>query len=157
VPFDSVLQRKIMGRFATGVTVVLTRNGDELAGMTANAITSVSLEPPLVLVCVDKRAQFLSAIKQSRIFSLNILAEAQEPISRRFAARGPKEYSDLALTTAVTGAPILADALGYVDCNVVHILPGGDHEIFIGEIVAGEHGEGRPLLYFCGQYVRLPE
>jgi flavin reductase (DIM6/NTAB) family NADH-FMN oxidoreductase RutF len=154
--FDSQEQRRIMGRFATGVTVVTTRVGDELSGMTANAITSLSLDPPLVLICVDKRAAFLTALKASGFFAMNILGEEHEALSRRFAQRGPKEFGDIATLTAITGAPIFAEALGWVDCKVVDILPGGDHDIFLGEILAGDHRDGRPLLYFSGNYARLP-
>jgi flavin reductase (DIM6/NTAB) family NADH-FMN oxidoreductase RutF len=157
VPFDSQLQRRIMGRFATGVTVVTTRVGEALYGMTANAIASLSLDPPLVLVCVDKRAALFGALKQSRTFAMSILHEDQEHLSRRFATKGPKEFGDLSLTTAVTGAPIFTEALAWVDCKVADILPGGDHEIFLGEIVAGDHRDGRPLLHFHGDYARLPE
>jgi len=156
VPFDTQLQRRIMGRFATGVTVVTSRVGEQFFGMTASAVASLSLDPPLLLVCVDKRAALLEALKQSRIFAMNILSEEQEALSRRFATKGPKEFGDIALTTAVTGAPVFSEALGWVDCKVVDILPGGDHEIFLGEIVAGEHRDGRPLLYFHGNYARLP-
>jgi flavin reductase len=155
--FDSKLQRRIMGQFATGVTVITTRRGNEICGMTANAVTSLSLEPPLVLVAVDKRAQMHGHLSEVRVFAMNILSDQQEALSQRFAARGPKETSDLALTTAVTGAPILADALAYVDCKLVEILPGGDHDIFIGEIVAGDVREGRPLLHYGGKYGRLAE
>jgi flavin reductase (DIM6/NTAB) family NADH-FMN oxidoreductase RutF len=155
VPFDSQQQRRIIGRFATGVTVATTRVGEEMVGMTANAVASVSLDPPLVLLCVDKRAHFLGALKASRFFALNILTEAQEGLSRRFAQRGPKEFSDIALTTAATGAPIFADALGWLDCQVADILPGGDHEIFLGEILAGDCRDGQPLLHFSGKYGKL--
>jgi flavin reductase (DIM6/NTAB) family NADH-FMN oxidoreductase RutF len=145
-----------MGRFATGVTVVTTRVGEDLAGMTANAVASLSLNPPLVLVCVDKRAAFLSALKDSRAFAMNILSEEQEALSRRFAQKGPKEFTDIPLTTAVTGSPIFAEALAWLDCKVVEIHPGGDHEIFLGEILAGESRDVRPLLYFSGNYAKLP-
>lgn len=155
--FDSQLQRRIMGRFATGVTIVTTRCGDRLAGMTANAVASLSLTPPLVLVAVDKTALFHAALTEGRCFAMNILTEQQEALSRRFAQRGPKDFSDLQLTTAVTGAPVLIDALAYVDCRLYTVLPGGDHDIFVGEIVAGEARDGRPLLYYCGQYARLAE
>jgi flavin reductase (DIM6/NTAB) family NADH-FMN oxidoreductase RutF len=144
-----------MGRFATGVTVATTRVGDELFGMTANAVTSLSLDPPLVLLCVDKGAQFLTALKESGFFALSILAESHVAISRRFAQKGPKEFSDLRPITAVTGAPILPDALGWLDCKVANVVPGGDHEIFIGEIVAGNCRDGRPLLFFAGNYAKL--
>src|SRR5262245_12226098 len=157
MPFDSMLQRKIMGHFATGVTVVTTRVGEERWGMTANAVASLSLDPPLVLVAVDKKAHMNGLLKEARCFAMNILTEAQEELSRRFAQRGPKEWGDVAVTTAATGAPVFAEALGYVDCKVTDILPGGDHDIFLGEIVAGEFREGRPLLYYCGKYGRMPE
>ena len=155
MPFDSLLQRRILGRFATGITVATTRVGDELFGMTANAVTSLSLDPPLVELCVDKRAQFLAALKESGFFALNILTEAQEALSRRFAQRGPKEFTDIAWTTAATGAPIFTEALGWVDCKVAEVLPGGDHEIFLGEILAGDCRDGRPLLYYGGNYAKL--
>jgi flavin reductase (DIM6/NTAB) family NADH-FMN oxidoreductase RutF len=155
VPFDSQQQRRIMGRFATGITVATTRVGNELFGMTANAVTSLSLDPPLVLLCVDKRAQFLTALKESNTFALSILGEEHEHHSRRFAQKGPKEFTDWGSVTSVTGAPILSGALAWVDCKVVNVLPGGDHEIFIGEILAGDCRDGRPLLYFGGNYAQL--
>ena len=157
MPFDSQQQRRILGRFATGISVATTRVGDELFGMTANAVTSLSLDPPLVLLCVDKYAQFLTAIKQSKVFALSILGEEHEHHSRRFAQKGPKEFTDWNSVTSTTGSPILSEALAWVDCNVVDILPGGDHEIFVGEIVAGDCRDGRPLLYFGGQYAKLSE
>ena len=153
--FDSQLQRRIMGRFATGITVATTRVGEQLLGMTANAVTSLSLDPPLVLLCVDKRAQFLEALKESGFFALSILTEEHEAISRRFAQKGPKDFDDLRPVTAVTGAPILPEALAWVDCKVADIIPGGDHEIFLGEILAGDSRDGRPLLYFGGNYATL--
>jgi flavin reductase (DIM6/NTAB) family NADH-FMN oxidoreductase RutF len=157
VAFDPQVQRRIMGRFATGVTVVTTRHGDEVHGMTANAVASLSLEPPLVLVAVDRRAQMHGALHKGQCYVLNILSEAQEHLSRRFAMTGPKDLSDLVLTAAVTGAPVLADALAWLDCRLVEVLPGGDHDIFIGEIVAGDAQEGRPLLYYGGRYRKIAD
>lgn len=144
-----------MGRFATGVTVVTARVGETLHGMTASAVASLSLDPPLVLVAVDKKAAMHSALSASGWFALNILSEEQESLSRRFAAPGPKEFSDLSLADSLRGAPVLAGTLGHVECRLAEILPGGDHDIFIGEIVAGSHSEGRPLLYYAGKYAML--
>jgi len=155
--FDSKKQRKIMGQFATGVTVVTTGGEAGLHGLTANAVASLSLDPPLVLVAVDKSALTLDYLKKNRCFAVNILRHDQEDISRRFATSGPKDFSDLKITTASTAAPILADCLAYVDCRVVDILPGGDHEIFIGEIIGGKYVGGEPLLYHAGGYRRLAE
>jgi flavin reductase (DIM6/NTAB) family NADH-FMN oxidoreductase RutF len=155
--FDSKKQRKILGHFATGVTVVTTGGAAGLHGMTANAVASLSLDPPLVLVAVDKRALTLEYLKKNCCFAVNILRLDQEGLSRRFAAPGPKDFSDLKTVSAATSSPILADCLAYLDCKVVDILPGGDHEIFVGEIVAGEQYDGEPLLYYAGSYRRLGE
>ena len=153
--FDSQEQRRIMGHFATGVTVVTAYENGEIHGMTANAVTSLSLDPPLVLVAVDKKAAMHATLVSSRCFALNILTEDQEPLSRRFASRGPKDVNDLTWIKSVGGAPILADALAWVDCRLTEILPGGDHDIFLGEILAGDARDGAPLLYFAGKYRRV--
>lgn len=153
--FDSLQQRKIMGGFATGVTVASTKVGDETWGMTANGITSLSLDPPLVLLAVQKDVASHGKFKAAGCFALNILTAGQQELSDRFAFKGPKDFSDLDHTTAETGAPILNDSLGWVDCRITQVLDGGDHDIFIGEIVAGEAGTGEPLLYFGGKYGRM--
>lgn len=155
--FDAMEQRRIMGHFATGVTVITTHRDGELHGMTANAVTSLSLDPPLVLVAVDLRSQMLEFLQHGNCFAMNILEADQEAISGRFAAPGPKDFSDLEIKTAVTGAPILTAALAFVDCRLSEVLRGGDHDIFIGEIVAGDAREGQPLLYYKGKYAQLAE
>jgi flavin reductase (DIM6/NTAB) family NADH-FMN oxidoreductase RutF len=157
MPFDSQKQRKIMGHFATGVTVVTTDGEAGSHGLTANAVASLSLDPPLVLVAVDKRAATLEYLVKNRCFAVNILRLDQKDLSRRFATTGPKDFSDLKITTAVTGSPVLVDGLAFLDCRVHDILPGGDHDIFVGEIVAGEYQGGEPLLYFSGRYRQLAE
>lgn len=156
--FDSKLQRKIMGRFATGVTVVTTAGKGGMGGLTANAVASLSLDPPLVLVAIDKRAGSHPEIKENGCYAINILSIEQEEISRRFATPGPKDFSGLKWKTLVTGAPVFEDALGHLDCRLFEVLPGGDHDIFVGEVVAGDaRDEGEPLLYFSGKYRRLAE
>jgi flavin reductase (DIM6/NTAB) family NADH-FMN oxidoreductase RutF len=150
-------QRRIMGRFATGVTVVTTRQEDTLHGMTANAVASLSLTPPLILVAVDRRSLMHAHLMQNKCFAVSVLRADQEAISRRFAVPGPKDFSGLNLITAETGAPILADAIAYVDCRLVEILGGGDHDIFIGEIVAGEASDGAPLIFYSGKYAQLAD
>jgi flavin reductase (DIM6/NTAB) family NADH-FMN oxidoreductase RutF len=155
--FDSLAQRHILGHLPTGVTVVTAHLNGEIYGMTANAVTSLSLNPPLILVAVDKTATMHASLTACRHFAVNILSEAQEQLSRRFAMRGPKEVNDLTWTTGASGAPIMTDALAWVDCRLTEILPGGDHDIFIGEILGGDCHEGSPLLYFRGKYRRLAE
>jgi flavin reductase (DIM6/NTAB) family NADH-FMN oxidoreductase RutF len=157
VSFDSQAQRRILGKFATGVTVASTIVESETWGMTANAVTSLSLAPPLVLLAVVRESQSHTKFQAGGCFALNILAAEQEEISNRFAFAGPKDFTGLATTTAKTGAPILKDALGWVDCRLVEILRGGDHDIFIGEIVAGDARDGQPLLFFNGKYASLAD
>lgn len=151
--FDARQQRRIMGHFATGVTVV-TSGGDNPAGLTANSVTSLSLDPPLILFALGKEAGSQNAFRESRCFAVSILSSAQQEISNRFATPGPKDFSDLKTQTAETGAPILGESLAWVDCRVTEVLEGGDHDIFIGEIVAGEllQERGDPLLYYAGGY-----
>ena len=153
--FDSVLQRKIMGCFATGVALVTTRAGDEIWGMTANALTSLSIDPPLILLAVDHRNAIQKYLREGQCFAINLLRADHEKISRLFAKPGPKDFSDLSLTVAVTGAPILVDAISYVDCRLERRLPGGDHDIFVGRAVAGAVRDGRPLIFYRGQYCGL--
>jgi flavin reductase (DIM6/NTAB) family NADH-FMN oxidoreductase RutF len=155
--FDPAIQRKIMGQFATGVTVVTTGGKAGVHGLTANAVASLSLDPPLMLVAVEKKSHSLDFLKVNRCFAVNILRLDQEDVSRRFATPGPKDFTGLSVRSVVTGAPVLADCLAYVDCRVVEILPGGDHEIFVGEIVSGELQGGPPLLYHAGKYRRLAD
>ena len=99
----------------------------------------------------------LDFLNKNRCFAVNILRVDHEELSRRFAAPGPKDFSDLDVTTAATGSPILVDNVAFLDCRVYDVLPGGDHDIFVGEIVAGDYRGGDPLLYFAGKYRRLAE
>ena len=151
--FDSMLQRHVMGRFATGVTLLTTQFDEGILGMTANAVMSLSLEPPLIVVAVDKENSMHECLTQGKCFALNMLRADQEEISRRFAVSGPKDFSGLELTVAETGAPILIDAVAFVDCRLVDILPGGDHDMFIGEPVAGKTRDGDPLIFYSGKYM----
>ena len=151
--------RRTMGFFATGVTVVTTALGEELHGMTANAVCSVSLEPPLLLVCIDRRSHTHSILAQSRVFAVNILGEEQEELSRLFAdSASPRAHSlwDVRYRLGTTGAPILEDCLAYAECRVAATYPGGDHTIFLGYVKdLGIVREARPLLFYRGAYEGL--
>jgi flavin reductase len=159
VAFDPKEQRRIFGHFATGVTVVSTLAGDETWGMTANAVTSLSLDPPLILVAVVRDSSTDEYLKKSRCFAVSILASDQRDLSTRYSSPGPRDFSDLKTKTAVTGCPILLDAIAWVDCRVKEILPGGDHEIFLGEIVAGDTHDHKkkPLLFYGGKYAQMAD
>ena len=141
-----------MGSFATGVTVVTTRVGNETSAMTANAVLSLSLDPPLLLVSVQKESQMHQLLMRSNCFAINILSSGQAHLSERFAQPGPKDLSDLVTQKVVTGAPVLVDVLAFVDCQLRQVIAGGEHDMFIGEPMEGDLGEGGPLLFYAGGY-----
>lgn len=150
--------RRVMGHFATGVAVITTRDLDgKPYGLTANALCSVSLDPPLLLVCVDKRAESHPAFGRSGAFAINILAREHEDLSRRFAVSGGDKFVDVAHSSGVTGVPLLEGALGAVECRVVAEHDAGDHTIFIGKVEELVASEGDPLLFFRGKYRSLRE
>lgn len=149
--------RRVMGHFATGVTVITTKDNQGVpSGLTANAFMSLSLNPPLVLISVDKGATCYSCFEPGNGFTVNFLAEDQEEISRRFATKGADKFADLKWRAGSNGAAILDGAIGYVECKVTQCHDGGDHTIVIGEILNASANGGRPLLFFKGQYQRLP-
>jgi len=154
--FDRNELRRVMGHFATGVTIVTTHDTEgRCYGLTANAVTSVSLDPPLVLVCVDKRAESYPAFDLSQVFVVNILGEHQEELSRRFAVSGGDKFVDLPCRNGGTGAPIIEGALAHVECRVVATHDAGDHTIYVGEVESADAVDGHPLLFFRGRYHQL--
>jgi flavin reductase (DIM6/NTAB) family NADH-FMN oxidoreductase RutF len=149
--------RRVMGHFATGVTVITTKDkAGTPNGLTANAFMSLSLNPPLVLISVDKGATCYGCFELQNGFTVNFLSEEQEEISRRFATKGVDKFAELVWHEGSNGAAIIDGVLGYVECKITQCHDGGDHTIVVGEIInAGATGE-RPLLFFKGKYQRLP-
>lgn len=150
--------RRVMGHLSTGVTVVAARNpkSGSPCGLTATAVTSVSLEPPLVLVCIDKAATSHDPVLAAGTFSVNVLSQGQERIARRFAEWDSSEKFDgIAYREEVSGAPLLDDALAWLDCRVWATYEGGDHTIVVGEVLRADAREGEPLLYYRGGYGRF--
>ena len=158
MPFDAQELRRVMGVFATGVTVITTRNADGTPfGLTANAVTSVSLTPPLLLICVDRKAESFAHFADSKVFVLNVLAEHQEELSRRFATSGGDKFTGVAYRLGHLGTPILEGTLGHVECRIVETHEAGDHVIHLGEVEAASGADGPPLVFFRGRYRRLTE
>jgi flavin reductase (DIM6/NTAB) family NADH-FMN oxidoreductase RutF len=159
--FDPLEFRSIIGHFPTGVTVITTAAGEELQGMTANAVASLSLDPLLVLVCVDRGTHTHRVLDEGGVFAVNILGEHQEEVSRLFARRAEPEVGTLRgqrFTLGRTGVPILEDCLAYLECRVSSVHEGGDHSIFIGEVIDGRIvRDTAPLLFFRGRYHGLVE
>lgn len=149
--------RRVLAHWATGVTITTTTDAaGEPRGLTASAVASVSLEPPLVLVCVEHSADTYAALHESGIFAINFLSSEMEWVSRRFAeSDAAAKFREVPHRTGVTGAPLLEGALAWVECRVHARHEGGDHTIFVGEVVAAGAGAGEPLLYYRGRYGRL--
>lgn len=150
--------RRVMGHFATGVTVVTTRRGDgSPCGLAANAFASVSLSPLLVLVCLDNRSDTRACIGDAGHFAVNVLEErGGETLSRRFSTYGIEDkFTGVAHRSEHTGAPVLDDALAWLDCRVTQALAAGDHTVFFGEVLAADAREGTPLVYYRGGYGRF--
>ncbi len=147
--------RSVMGRFATGVTVVTTCQGGERLGITVNAFCSVSLDPPLVLVCIERTSRVQDVQLQSGVFADNFLSKQQDRLSTCFAGNSERRYRDFCGATshsAATGAPILDGCIGYVDCRIVESYSGGDLSIVVGWVEALGQSEGEPLLYYRSRY-----
>lgn len=149
--------REVMGTFATGITVVTTRGRDgKPVGLTVNSFTSVSLDPLLVLVCFDNHLSSLQHFKDSMKFGVSILSTEQEEMSRIFAKKD-SERPDSLYFDGPAGQPLIRNSLAYFECETAHILPGGDHQLFLGKVVSGDvlDSSTGALLYFRGKYQRL--
>jgi flavin reductase (DIM6/NTAB) family NADH-FMN oxidoreductase RutF len=152
--------RSMMARFATGVTVVAARHGPLLTGMTANAIASISIEPPLMMASISRKSETHAAIHGSHAFAVSVLSDGQRLLAECFAqptsAAKLKRFCDAEWHEAETGSPILDGAIAYFDCRLIATHPGGDHAIFVGEIVAAGFDEAaEPLIWYGSRYRRL--
>jgi 3-hydroxy-9,10-secoandrosta-1,3,5(10)-triene-9,17-dione monooxygenase reductase component len=155
-PDDSSAFRTVMGCFATGVTIVTAVDQGEPVGMACNSFTSVSLDPPLVLFCPAVGSSTWPRIQSAGSWCVNILAEHSEDLCRLFATPGADRFGPTAWHTGVTGAPILEDAIAYIDCEAEAEYPGGDHVIAVGRVrqMGYKHG-ALPLLFHRGAYGRF--
>ncbi len=148
--------RRLLGHFPSGVTIVTTSDADgRPAGLTVSAFASLSLEPPLVLVCVDHKAQSYPALKDNRGFAVNVLSTDHEVMSRRFASTRLDKFDGVAYQMSALGLPLLGGALAHIECVTVNRHVEGDHTIFVGRVEAGATADGEPLLYHRGKYKRF--
>ena len=155
-PVTSEEFRHACGRFATGVTIasVLDAKGTP-HGLTVSSFTSVSLDPPLILICLGHAVTAIHHFRTATHFGINILREDQRPLSDRFARKGHDRFDGLAWQPGATGVPMLPGVLAAIECAVHRIVPMGDHDILVGEMVHAEVHEGPPLLYFASSYRKL--
>jgi flavin reductase (DIM6/NTAB) family NADH-FMN oxidoreductase RutF len=148
--------RDALGCFATGVTVVTCLHEDAPAGLTVNSFTSVSLDPPLLLVCIAKDAASAPALTRASHFAINVLQTGQQPASIRFSTRDEDRFGATPWSCGEAGAPILKDSLGVFECERFAVYDGGDHHILVGQVVKASFDAGLdPLLFFRGRYRRL--
>ena len=153
---DAAALRRTLGCFVTGVTVVTARGGDGTAyGFTANSFTSVSLEPPLVLVCVGDAVQGVGAFRACGTFAVNVLSDSHQATSRTFADNAPNQFPATDWRDGPHGSPILRDGLGWLECAAERRIEAGDHMILVGRVLAHESSDRRPLVYYRGGYSSL--
>lgn len=158
MPISSDEFRQALAHFASGVTVVTTvDSAGSLHGLTVSAFCSVSLSPPLVLVCVEKATASHYAFLESGAFAVNMLSEDQSDVSEHFATPVADKFSSIGHRRGIEGVPVLLNALASLECRIVNDFDGGDHTIFVGRVESSELRGGAPLIYFHHGYHRLDE
>lgn len=155
---DPGAYRRVAGRFATGVTVVTAVAGGRPCGITVSSFTSVSLEPPVVLIAVARKARAHACLETTGTFAVNVLADTQEPLARLFASLAEDKFRGIRYRLSPGGAPLLPGIHGWLDCAVRATHPGGrTHTLFLAEVTAVGAGRGRPLLYHRSAYARVTD
>jgi flavin reductase (DIM6/NTAB) family NADH-FMN oxidoreductase RutF len=150
--------RNVMGNFATGVTIITTKDTTgKPFGLTANAFSSLSLDPPLLLICVDKKVDCYACFEETKVFGVNFLSEDQDQLSTRFATKGIEKFEGVPYTLGELGVALLDGAVAHIECKLINAYEGGDHTIYIGEIQNATVLSDRPLLFFRGKYYKLPQ
>jgi flavin reductase ActVB len=148
--------RAALSRFPSGVTVVTTKDANgRFHGITVSAFASVSLEPPMILVCIEKKTGSHEAFQESEFFVVNILAEGQESLSNRFAAQMTEKFDGVDYRLGIGEIPVLEDAFVTLECRLVYAHEGGDHTIFVGLIEKSDVKDENPLVYWHGNYRKL--
>lgn len=155
-PVTSEEFRRACGRFATGVTIAsVMDNQGTPHGLTVSSFTSVSLDPPLVLICLGQDVSVIDIFRAAPYFGINVLADNQRDLSERFARKGHDRFNGLAWHRGETGVPLLRGTLAEIECLVERRITAGDHDIFVAEMVAARVGDGEPLIHFASRYRRL--
>lgn len=153
MPVSETEFRNALSRFASGVSVVTTRDvSGRSYGITVSAFCSVSLTPPLVLICIEKATASHDAFVESGLFVVNILDETQKHLSERFAAPADDKFGEVEFASGIGGLPVLKNALASLECRIRKTYDGGDHSIFVGEVETTTVRDGEPLIYFRGRY-----
>jgi len=150
--------RRACGRFATGITIATVSDARGTPhGLTVNSFTSVSLDPPLVSICLGHAVSLIETFRAASYFGINVLAESQRAVSERFARKGQDRFEGIAWETGAHGVPLIAGVLAALECRTVERIRAGDHDILLAQMVTARVVEGRPLVYFASRYRHLGE
>lgn len=152
---DADVFRDVIGHFASGVTIITARAEETDFGLTVSAVASLSLEPPMMIVCVNKTSRTLPAIRHSGTFGVNVLGEAQGTLAERFATNRDDKFDGVPVVYSEFGNPLLDEALAHMECQVIQEVTGGTHSVFLAVVQRAERFEGAPLAYFRGRFGRL--
>ena len=153
--FDAAVFRRVIGNFMSGVVVLTTADGQRRHGMTVSAVSSLSLEPPMLLVCLNSASPTQEAVRRAGRFAVNVLSEDQGHLAEHFAGRREGKFAGIEVRPGRAGVPLLAGALAVLECRVVEVVAGGTHRVFLAEVEHAEAGEGTPLAYFRGRFGRF--
>ncbi len=154
---DQTVFRDVIGRFASGVTVVTTRAGERDFGTTASAVSSLSMEPPMLLVCLNRTSETRQAVTEAAVFAVNILGERQADVAYAFAKKSPDKFKDMDIVRGGGGVPLIPGALAHIECRVAETATGGTHTVFLGEVIGAQAGDGAPLTYYRGRFGRFQD
>lgn len=152
---DPLQFRHVVGHLATGVTILTTSTGDENFGMTASSVTSLSIDPPMMLACINNSVPTATAVARSGKYVVNILGQGQEELAYQFASPSSDKFRDVRVEYGTIGLPVLSDALAHIECEVVEQVEGGTHTIFLGHVVSATAADGHPLTYYRGGFGRI--
>ena len=157
-PLTSEEFRRACGRFATGITIATVRDAQGTAhGLTVNSFTSVSLDPPLVSICLGHAVSLIETFRAATYFGINVLAEDQQALSERFARKGEDRFEGIEWQPGTNGVPLIAGVLAAMECRTVERVRAGDHDIFLAQMVTARVVEGKPLVHFASRYRHLGE
>jgi 4-nitrophenol 2-monooxygenase / 4-nitrocatechol 4-monooxygenase, reductase component len=154
-PLDAGAFRQVIGRFMSGVVVITATHQGERRGMTVSAVASLSLDPPMIVTCLNAASSTQEVIRRAGAFAVNVLAEDQEHLAGLFARPGADPFGDLPCEPGITGAPILAGALAVLECQIAQEVRGGSHRVLLANVVRASAGQGSPLAYFRGRFGRI--
>ncbi|MEH7084389.1 flavin reductase family protein [Neobacillus drentensis] len=149
--------KQVIGHFASGVTIITVRNNDVDFGITASAVCSVSVDPPMLLVCVNKSTGTCHAISAAESFTVNIVSETQKELALRFARANTDKFEGTDFSYGELGNPVLGQTLATLECRVVEEVTGGTHSVFLGEVQKAYASDGEPLVYYRGKFGKFEE